>query len=244
MDNLRVMKFGGTSVSDAQRIAAAADIVKKQGAGKPTVVVVSAMAGITNLLVSCAQAAARGAAKELRKNLDTLRHRHEEAAKGLLDPAAQKSVGTSVAAILAEVENTCEGVSRLGHCPPRASDSIVGAGERLSTLLLAAALEKAGVPSKAEEATAFLITDANFGEAAPLMEHLIPKGRERLLPLLEKRVVPVVTGFIGATVDAAPTTLGPGGSEFSAPLLAACLDAAEAWKWTDWEGTFGADRNW
>jgi len=237
------MKFGGTSVGDAKRIAAAADIVKKQGAGRPTVVVVSAMAGITNLLVGCAQAAARGSAEELRKNLDTLRHRHEETAKGLLGPAGQKGFAAAAAIILGEVENTCEGVSRLGHCPPRASDAIVGAGERLSTLLLAAALEQAGVPAQAEEATAFLITDANFGEAAPLMEQLIPKGRARLLPLLEKGIVPVVTGFIGATVDGAPTTLGRGGSDFSATLLAACLTAAEVWIWTDVEGIFSADPN-
>lgn len=237
------MKFGGTSVGDAPRIAAAAELVKKYGAGRPTVVVVSAMAGITNLLVNCAQAAARGATDELRKGLDTLRQRHQEAAKGLLASGAQEKFADAAATILAEVENTCEGVSRLGHCPPRANDAITGAGERLSTLLLAAALEQIGTQAQAEEATAFLITDANFGEAAPLMEHLIPKSKQRLQPLLDTGVVPVVTGFIGATIDGAQTTLGRGGSDFSATLLAAGLDAADVWIWTDVEGIFSADPN-
>src|SRR5438552_1783908 len=118
MEGLRVMKFGGTSVGDAQRLAAAAEIVKKQGAGRPTVVVVSAMAGITNLLVNCAQAAARGAGEEVRKALAILRQRHQEAARDLLGPAAQQAFCTAAGPILTEVENTCEGVARLGHCPP------------------------------------------------------------------------------------------------------------------------------
>ncbi len=240
MEGIRVMKFGGTSVAGAERLAAAAALVREYG-GRPTVVVVSAMAGITDLLVRSGQAAARGAAEELEKNLGMLRFRHQEAAAALLSPGARESFAAAAMQIFREVENTCEGVSRLGHCPPRALDAILGCGEKLSTLLLAAVLRESETPSEAVDATSFLVTDSSFGEASPLLDASGPRARQALMPLLERGIVPVVTGFIGATADGAPTTLGRGGSDYSAALVAACLNAAEVWIWSDVEGIFSAD---
>lgn len=241
MDAIRVMKFGGTSVGDAQRLAAAAELVREYGAGRPTVVVVSAMEGITDLLMRGAQAAARGAVQEMENTLEVLRSRHREAAETLLPPSAGEAFAAAARQIFGEVENTCEGVSRLGHCPPRALDAVLGCGEKLSTLLLAACLEESGISARAVDATSFLVTDNNFGEAVPIMEASTTRARQALLPLLDRGVVPVVTGFIGATREGAPTTLGRGGSDFSAALVAACLNAAEVWIWTDVEGIFSAD---
>ncbi len=243
MNNIRVMKFGGTSVGSAQRIAAAAAIVKDFGTSQPTVVVVSAMSGVTDLLVRSAQAAARGEIADLDANLAALHQRHRQAAEELLPSAAREKYDQAAGRILAELETTCRGVSQLGYCPARANDVIIGCGERLSTPLLSAAIEQLGVAAQDVEATSFLVTDANFGEAAPLMEPSAPRGKAVLLPILEKKIVPVVTGFIGATAAGAPTTLGRGGSDYSASLVAACLDAAEVWIWTDVEGIFSADPN-
>ena len=237
------MKFGGTSVGSAQRIAAAAAIVKDFRGGRPSVIVASAMSGVTDLLVKSAQAAARGEEALVQANLAALRAKHDETAAELLQPAARADYKAAVEQIFAELENTFQGVLHLGHCPPRAHDVIVGCGERLSTPLLAAAIRQLGVSSEAVEATSFLVTDENFGEAAPLMPESTPRGQKVLLPLLEQGIVPVVTGFIGATVAGAPTTLGRGGSDYSATIVAACLSASEVWIWTDVEGIFSADPN-
>src|SRR5436309_16100877 len=113
MDNIRVMKFGGTSVGDAKRIAAAADLVKEHGSGRPTVVVVSAMSGVTDLLVRSAQAASHGDAMQLGASLSTLRKRHEDAAAELLQPAAREKYAEAAGRILSELETTCRGVLQL-----------------------------------------------------------------------------------------------------------------------------------
>jgi aspartokinase/homoserine dehydrogenase 1 len=237
------MKFGGTSVGGAQRIAAAATIVKDYSAGRPTVVVVSAMSGVTDLLVRNAQLAARGDEAGVDVNLATLRQRHYEASAELLQPAGRDAYKITAERIFGELENTLQGVLRLGHCPARANDAIIGCGERLSTPLLAATVAQLGIPVEPVDATSFLVTDENFGEAAPLMEPSMVRGKEVLLPLLKQGVVPIVTGFIGTTLGGAPTTLGRGGSDYSASIAAACLDAAEVWIWTDVEGIFSADPN-
>ncbi len=243
MNNIQVMKFGGTSVGSAPRMAAAAEIVRDFSRQRPTVVVASAMSGVTNLLVSSAQIAARGDGAQVEANLAALRKKHSEAATELLEPVARDAYSRVAEAILSELENTLRGVLHLGHCPARAQDLIIGCGERLSTPLLTAALVQLGVRAESVEATRFLVTDENFGEAAPSMAESTPKGRSLFLPMLEKGVVPVVTGFIGATSSGAPTTLGRGGSDYSATIAAACLNAAEVIIWTDVEGIFSADPN-
>jgi aspartate kinase len=129
----------------------------------------------------------------------------------------------------------------LGERPPRSVDEGVAVGERLSALLLSEYLNSSGVPAAAVNAADIVVTDAVFGNAAPLMEPTRTKSRERLLPLLEAGTLPVVTGFNGATADGRATTLGRGGSDFSASILSAALDASELWIWTDVDGIMSAD---
>ena len=241
--NLLVMKFGGTSVGSPERIAATASLIAEHSRQRPTVVVVSAMSGVTDLLVQTAQAAASGSGAEMEQSLGAIRQRHREAAGRLLSGEQREAFETAEERIFAQVENTCEGIVRLGHFPPRALDAVLCCGEKLSALLVAATLAQEGTPARALDATELLVTDGNFGEAAPLLEPTARKLGETMPQLLGASVVPVVTGFIGATAEGATTTLGRGGSDFSATLLAACLDAVEVIIWTDVEGILSADPN-
>jgi len=244
MENLVVMKFGGTSVGNAERITAAAGLIAEAaGSGRPVVAVVSAMAGVTDLLVLAARAAAAGRSEEMEQNLGRLRGRHSEAAAALLDEERRLAFEAAALQVIGQVENTCEGISRLAHCPARAMDAVSGCGEKLSALLVAACLEQNGQAARALDATALLVTDDNFGEATPLPEPTTQRLRQAVFPLLEAGVVPVITGFIGATADGAPTTLGRGGSDYSATVIAAGLGAAEVIIWTDVEGIYSADPN-
>lgn len=246
MDNLRVMKFGGTSVGDPERVAATAALIAESAAAdqsRPTVAVVSAMSGITDLLVQAARAAASGRAAEVEQSLAAVRARHREAAQKLLGGEQREAFEAAAVQIFADVENTCEGITRLGHCPPRALDAVLCCGEKLSAPLVAAVLRERGTPARALDATTLIVTDANFGEAEPLVEATARKLRETVPALLEAGVVPVITGFIGATAEGAPTTLGRGGSDYSATLVAACLDAVDVIIWTDVEGILSANPN-
>src|ERR1035438_9668586 len=143
--------------------------------------------------------------------------------------------------LIAEFERIVGGMAMLNERPPRSVDEAVAVGERLSALLLSEYLVSQGVPSAAINAWDVLVTDAVFGNASPLMEPTRTKARARVLPLIETGVVPVITGFNGATADGRPTTLGRGGSDFSASILAAALDASELWIWTDVDGIMSAD---
>lgn len=244
MENILVMKFGGTSVGSAERIVATAGLIADAAQrGRPVVAVVSAMAGVTDLLVLAAKAAAAGKADELEQNLARLRSRHSEAAAALLDDERREAFEASALQIIGQVENTCEGISRLAHCPARAMDAVTGCGEKLSALLVAALLEEDGQPAAALDASTLVVTDGAFGEAAPIFEPTAARLRENILPLLGEGAVPVITGFIGATAEGAPTTLGRGGSDYSATIIAACLDASEVVIWTDVEGIYSADPN-
>jgi aspartate kinase len=132
-------------------------------------------------------------------------------------------------------------MAMLNDRPPRSVDEGVACGERLSALLIAEYLNSEGIPAQAVNAWDVVVTDAQFGNASPLMEPTRRKAAELLVPLIERGVMPIVTGFNGATADGRPTTLGRGGSDFSASILSAVLDAAELWIWTDVDGIMSAD---
>jgi aspartate kinase len=142
---------------------------------------------------------------------------------------------------LAEFSTLCHSVSVLGELTPRAMDTISGLGERINTRLCAATLEALGGRAEAVDATELIVTDGHFQSATPLMGLARPRARNRLGPLLERGVIPVVTGFIAATAEGIGTTLGRGGSDYSAAILGDCLDAAEVWIWTDVDGVMTAD---
>lgn len=241
MNDLLVMKFGGTSVGSAGRMRAAAALASRERRNRPVLVVVSAMSKITDLLLDTMRHAEAGDRAGIDANLSTLRSRHLEACRELLSEVRQGAAMAGLHGLIAEFERIVSGMVLLNERPPRSVDEAVAVGERLSALLVAECLNREGTPAAAVNAWDVVVTDAVFGNASPLMEPTRTKAREKLLPLLDEGLVPVVTGFNGATSDGRPTTLGRGGSDFSASILAAALDAAEVWIWTDVDGIMSAD---
>jgi len=235
LTNLLVMKFGGTSVGSAGRIRAAAALVESARTKRPVVVVVSAMSRITDLLLDTMKHAEAGDRAGIDSNVRQLRARHHEAALGDIELIAR------IDALIAEFERLVNGMAMLGDRPARSVDEAVAIGERLSSVLFAACLNAAGSPAAALNAAELIVTDAVFGNASPLMEHTSERSRRVIEPLLRQGIIPIVTGFNGSTLDGRPTTLGRGGSDFSASILAAALGAAELWIWTDVDGIMTAD---
>jgi aspartate kinase len=239
---LCVMKFGGTSVGDADCIRRAAVIVKTAAAQSPVVVVVSAMSGVTNRLIDAANRAKAGQSDFLPELIAGLRKQHTTALEALVnDPKRRTEIADALNVVLAELERLLKGTALLSELTPRALDAISGIGERLSTPLLAGAVHELGVPAAPVSATELIVTDPHHGRAEPLMAQTRERANRRLRPLLDQGVVPVVTGFIGATADGVQTTLGRGGSDYSATILGAALDAHETIIWTDVDGVKTAD---
>lgn len=241
MNNLLVMKFGGTSVGSAERMRAAARISAEQHRTRPVLVVVSAMSKITDLLLDAMRHAEAGNAAGLDAAIAELRNRHHSTCRELLPAARHEEALAGIDALAGEFERIARGMLMLQHRPLRSCDAALSIGERLSALLVSEYLRSEGVPAVAVNAAEVVVTDAVFGNASPLMGPTRARALERLLPELEKGVLPVVTGFNGATADGRPTTLGRGGSDFSASILSASLDAAELWIWTDVDGIMTAD---
>ena len=235
------MKFGGTSVGSAERMRVAARLAAEESRKRPVVMVVSAMSKITDLLLDTMRHAEAGDRAGMETNLSALKTRHEAACRELLPPTRQASVMLAINGVIAEFERIANGMAMLNERPPRSVDEAVAVGERLSALLIAEYLNAEDTPAEAVNGWEVVVTDAVFGNASPLMEPTCGKARGRLLPLLENRLVPVVTGFNGATADGRATTLGRGGSDFSASILAAAMDASELWIWTDVDGIMSAD---
>jgi aspartokinase/homoserine dehydrogenase 1 len=239
---LQVMKFGGTSVGDASCIRRTVQIVAKAAAHFPCVVVVSAMSGVTNRLIEAAQRAAAGDSSIGAALVDTLHQQHATAVDLLIkDTALRHSVMKKLDEVLAEGKRLCDGTALLRELTPRTLDEVSGLGERLSAPLVAEALKALGVRSESIEATELIVTDAFHGGAEPLMDLTRERSQARLGPVLKQGIVPVVTGFIGATAEGKLTTLGRGGSDYSATILGAALDAAEVIIWTDVDGVLTAD---
>lgn len=242
------MKFGGTSVGDVDAfaqvskiVAAAVDAQKK--AGRPGVVVVtSAMAGVTNLLIEAAQRAADGDEDFYREVEDTLRVKHQFVAGQFIEDGSERAaLGREIDNRLQSFTRLCSSIGVLGELTQRGLDVVSGLGERLNAPVLAAVLRAGGVPAEAVDAVDLVVTDKVFGGAAPLMSLTKMQCRRRLLPLIETGVVPVVTGYVGATEDGIPTTLGRGGSDYSCAIIGAALDADEIQIWTDVNGVMTAD---
>lgn len=238
---LIVMKFGGTSVGSAERIAEAATLVARAvSEGHRVVAVTSAMSGITNLLVATAERAARGEWDPSVR--DELLRRHAAVAEQvILDPEARQQALASIGRRLDGMEKLCFGLSMVHELTPRLLDAISGVGECLCAPLLAGAIAAKGILSHSIEATELIVTNDHFGAAEPLLEPTRLRTQARLRPWLDEKIVPVVTGFIAATEEGLLTTLGRGGSDYSASILGAALDADEIWIWTDVNGVMSAN---
>ncbi len=227
----------------AARMRVAADLVA--GPEKPRLVVVSAMSKITDLLLETLHHAELSDRAAVAQNIARLRSRHIEAASELFsDPANEEQRSKAVRAIntlVTEFERITQGVLILGERPPRSVDEAISIGERLSAELFCHHLKAVGLNSRVVNGGEVIVTDAVFGNASPIMELTRERCQERIVPLVKKGTIPVVTGFSGATIDGRQTTLGRGGSDFSASILAAALDAEELWIWTDVDGIMTAD---
>ncbi len=239
--SLIVMKFGGTSVGSAERMENVASLIKEHSRQAGVVVVVSAMGGVTDMLIRAATEASRGNREAWRDVRQELARRHREAADKTLSPAEQALVLPRLAEQMINFENLCSGFSLVREVTPRAMDTLSSLGEVMSATLLAAILRSMGCPAEAVDATEVIVTDEKFGNASPLFEESVEKTTSRLLPLVERGQIPVVTGFRGATRDGLCTTLGRGGSDYSATLVGAALKADEIWIWTDVDGVMTAD---
>jgi aspartokinase/homoserine dehydrogenase 1 len=239
---LQVMKFGGTSVGDAVCIARTAQIIATAARKNQCVVVVSAMSGVTNRLIDAAKKAATGDSSEGANLVKVLRGQHAAALEILLKDAADRDrVMQKLDSVLAEARRLCDGTALLRELTVRTLDEVSSLGERLSAPIVAEALKSLGLRSEAIEATELIVTDAYHGGAEPRMDLTRQRAQAKLRPLLAQGVVPVVTGFIGATEDGKLTTLGRGGSDYSATILGAALDASEVVIWTDVDGVLTAD---
>jgi aspartate kinase len=237
---LHVFKFGGTSVGTAERIGWAARRSAASARHERAIVVVSAMAGTTNLLLRSAQAAA-GGDQSWREAAKEIRRRHNEASSSLLAAAERSGFSGHLEASLEIFESVCQGFEMVGEVTPRGLDRIASLGEVISAELLAATLRRRGARAVAVDAAKLILTDNRFGDANVLAEPTRARLRQRLMPLVRRGVLPVVTGFRGATRDGIPTTLGRGSSDYTATLLGSMLDADEVTIWTDVDGVMTAD---
>jgi aspartate kinase len=237
-----VMKFGGTSVGSAKRINDVADIVKAAKKDHDVVIVVSAVTGITNLLLKAAESAANRSQPQLEKHLEKIRSSHYKIISDLSLPETdKKELLKHIDNAILHLESLLYSIYELAELTKRSKDLITSFGERMSIQLVAFAIEKKGIKAKALEATDFLITTNSFGNSQPKF----PETAEKVVPLvktlLRKKTVPVITGYIGSTEEGVLTTLGRGGSDYSATILGNCLDAEEVWIWTDVNGVMTAD---
>jgi aspartate kinase len=241
MQNLLVMKFGGTSMGSADRMLVAAQICSGQKSKRPVVAVVSAMSKVTDLLLDTLRHAEAGDDAGVDMGIRDLAERHRETCRLLLKPQQRAAASSGIEALISDFRRIAHGIRMLGERPPRSVDEAVAIGERLSALLLSEYLNAEGIPSQAVNGADVIVTDAVFGNATPLMEETRKRAAAEIEPLLAQGIIPIVTGFNGATIDGRPTTLGRGGSDFSGSILAAALDAAEFWIWTDVDGIMSAD---
>jgi aspartate kinase len=234
-----VMKFGGTSVGSAERIRVVAELTRDRRSRR-VVLVVSALGGVTDLLI-------RGARLALARDgswagvADEVLSRHRAVITGLVDGRGQDALFSHLEGLVTELRSLYLGVYNLEELTQRTLDAIAGIGERASCEIVAAALEAGGTPAAAVDSRRVVVTDDSFGRAQPLMEETGARIREHVLPLVEKGVVPVVAGFIGATRKGVATTLGRGGSDFTASIIGALLPAEEIQIWTDVDGMMTVD---
>ena len=236
------MKFGGSSLANATSIRNAARIVQRFSPENKIVVVASAMNDTTERLLEIGELAQKKENARVRKILGITQRLHVKTARSVSSRKTSRELLDRIDQLNRDLEKTVEGISHLRELTPRSRDYLLSFGERLSALILAAAIRNLGF--KAQSLTggeAGIASDDKFGEAKPLAELSYHEIRRRLEPMLAKNQIPVVTGFIAATVDGTITTLGRGGSDYTASILGAALNTDEIWIWTDVDGLMTAD---
>lgn len=236
-----VCKFGGTSVGDADAIARTASIIAGRRDRQP-VVVVSALGGATNELLQIAEQAAKGQLIGALRAVEGLRDRHLTQTERLLSGEAAADVSTELSAMFDELAALAEALRTLGDLTPRSLDAIASLGEQLSSVLVVAAFRAQGLPAEHVDAREVMITDANFTRAEPQTEAIGEAAQRIVMPLVREGKIPVMGGFIGSSQGSGiTTTLGRGGSDYSASLIGAALQAEAIEIWTDVDGMLTAD---
>ncbi|MEO1645540.1 MAG: aspartate kinase, partial [Chloroflexota bacterium] len=237
------MKFGGTSVGSPEAIDRVASIIAEYRADDPHIaVVVSAMSGVTDLLIQSVAKAVDGDKWGYISTSQAIRDKHEDAINMLIRPGTlRESVLEHVSTLLDRHIELCDAINILGEATPRIRDAVVSFGERLSSRVVAAVLQERGIDSEAFVAGEFLITNDIHGDADPLWNITEECITQNLKPIIEGGLIPIITGFIGATEEGRITTLGRGGSDFSAAVFAAYLDSDELIIWTDVDGVMTTD---
>jgi len=236
-----VMKFGGTSVETADRIRRSAALVADYADDQRIVVVVSALAKITDQILACANAAAGGDARTLHSLLGNIEERHHAVISDLFPGNSGLIVREHIHPALQQLRDFCDALLQLRSLTPQLLDVALPLGEKMSAQIFAAALSQLGLRGSYVDASEILITDDRFGDASVDMEETRSRTRQKLGPLLDSGHVPVVTGYCGSTRKRQPTTLGRGGSDTSGTILGAALQADEVWIWTDVDGILTAD---
>ncbi len=238
------MKFGGTSIATGENIRRVAKIVahtvKKDC---KVIVVVSALAGITNQLAVEANQAKKKNENQIQKFMRKLIEKHVATAKKAIEnKSIQKDVEKVIKKTVNALEKVLTGICYVGEITPKSMDYVMSFGERLSAPIVEGALQDLKLQTQCFTGKeAGIVTDDNFGEAKPLMNVTTHQAKGRLEPLLERNFVPVVTGYIAATQDGVVTTLGRGGSDYTATILGVALAADEVWIWTDVDGIMTTD---
>ncbi len=239
-DDVLVMKFGGTSVEDAVALRRVIGIVKSRLDAQP-VVVVSALAGVTDQLQGAGHAAAGGHLGAALDIVRTIYIRHEQLADEFVEGPAHRVLESELRLQFRSLESLLYDLDGLCKLDLKSQDHLLGFGECLSSRLISAALGESGIRTSHLDGRTLIVTDARHGRANPLWDATNERIQDTLCPLLEAGRVPVLGGFIAATEEGVPTTLGRGGSDFSAAIIGAALDAARIEIWTDVDGVMTAD---
>lgn len=241
-----VMKFGGTSVGSVDALRRAVQIIQDAHNEYPRLVVItSAMSGVTDLLLKSASLGVDGAtdwASQLADAESWLREKHFSAVEALVGEESRcAETKEEINALILSLVDFCKAIAVLGEASPRALDAVASLGERMSVRLLAAVAYGSGLPVKAIESTEFIITNAHYQNAHPDFKITKEKTRAVLNPLLDAGFIPITTGFIGVTPEGMITTLGRGGSDYTAAIVGSVLPADDVWIWTDVDGVMTTD---
>ncbi|MEM3447964.1 MAG: aspartate kinase [Nitrososphaerota archaeon] len=238
-----VFKFGGTSLANGERIRHAAELVKNYLSDNKIVVVCSAMGDTTDNLLEAIDAAVNRDKKRVDDVLSELSSLHLEAIdKAVSVDSIKREIYSRISENIGNLSQVLHSIYFLREATPRTRDYVLSFGERMSSRIMYGALMSLRIEAKyLEGGEAGIITDSSFGEAQPIMEVAQKQVRERVGGLLERNITPVVTGFIGMTVDGAVTTLGRGGSDYTATIIAYAINAEEVWLWSDVDGLMTTD---
>lgn len=236
-----IMKFGGTSVENARAMENVIEIVSREQHRKP-VVVLSAIAGATNSLLKSAQIALDGNLDKAHAELNALLERHVLLLENLVDDRSDvQQLILAIRKRFDELKTLCQGIAILGELTNRSLDAIASVGELLSTLIFARAMAVRGLPAELVDARTYMITDNQYTAAAPLFDRIGQETAARVLPFVQAGRIVITQGFIGSTTKGVTSTLGRGGSDYSAAIIGAALGAEEIQIWTDVDGVLTAD---